>query len=63
MSLSNTTCTVSENVIKITENSKNNIIVNEIQKDTKLHLPIKISESVAVAYAVDAHNHMTSSNL
>lgn len=63
MSLSNTTCTVSENVIKITENSKNNITVNETQKDTKLHIPVKISETIATAYAVDAHNHMTSSNL
>ena len=30
MSLANTTCTVSENVIKITENSKNNSLKSEI---------------------------------
>lgn len=63
MRLSNTTCTVSENVIQITENSEYDITVNEVQEDTKLHLPIKITETFAEAYTVNSHNHMTSANV
>ena len=63
MKLSNTTCIVTQNVIKIIENSINNITVNEIQENTVLGLTIKLTESVASAYSVEAHGHMTSSNV
>lgn len=63
MRLSNTTCTVSENVIQITENSEYDITVNEVQEETKLHLPLKISEVGAESYTTTSHNHMTSTNV
>ena len=63
MKLSNTTCIVTENVVKITENSINDITVNKIQENTVLGLTIKLTESVASAYSVEAHGHMTSSNV
>ena len=63
MKLSNTTCTISENVIQITENSEYDIVVNEVQEDTELHLDIKISEIGAGSYQVDPHNHMTSTDV
>jgi len=63
MKLSNTTCTISENVIQITENSEYDIVVNEVQEDTELHLDIKIAEVGAGSYVVDPHNHMTSTDV
>lgn len=63
MKLSNTTCTISENVIQITENSEYDIVVNEVQEDTELHLDIKIAEIGAGSYIVDPHNHMTSTDI
>ena len=63
MKLANTTCTISENVIQITENSEYDIIVNEVQEDTELHLDIKIAEVGAGSYVVDPHNHMTSTDV
>jgi len=63
MKLANTTCTISENVIQITENSEYDIVVNEVQEDTELHLDIKISEIGAGSYVVDPHNHMTSTDV
>jgi hypothetical protein len=63
MKLANTTCTISENVIQITENSEYDIVVNEVQEETELHLDIKISEIGAGSYQVDPHNHMTSTDV
>ena len=63
MKLSNTTCTISENVTQVTETSNNNIIVNEVQEDTKLNLDIKISEVGAESYITTSHNHMESTNV
>lgn len=63
MKLSNTTCTISENVTQITENSINSIIVNEVLEETNLSLDIKISEVGAESYVTTPHNHMTSINL
>ena len=63
MKLSNTTCIVTDNVIKIIENSNNDITVNQIQENTVLGLIIKLTESVASAYSVEAHGHMTSSDV
>ena len=63
MKLAKTTCTISENIIQITENSEYDIIVNEVQEDTELHLDIKIAEVEAASYIVDPHNHMTSINI
>jgi len=63
MKLANTNCTISENVIQITENSEYDIIVNEVQEDTELHLDIKIAEVGAGSYVVDPHNHMTSTDV
>lgn len=63
MKLSNTTCTISENVTKITENSNNSIIVNKVPEDTKLSLDIKISEVGAESYNTTSYNHMNSTNV
>ncbi len=63
MKLSNTTCTVSENIIQITENSSNSITVNETQEETELALDVKISETFADSYVTTSHNHMTSTNI
>jgi len=63
MRLSNTTCTISENIIQITENSSNSVTVNEIQEETELSLDIKISENIADSYVTVPHNHMTSTNI
>jgi len=63
MKLSNTTCTVSENIIQITENSSNSITVNETQEETELALDVKISETFADSYVTVPHNHMTSTNI
>ena len=63
MKLSNTTCTVSENIIQITKNSSNSITVNETQEETELALDVKISETFADSYVTVPHNHMTSTNI